>query len=441
MENGVYTSLDIGTTSIKVIVAEVLNGQMNVIGVGSEKSKGLNRGMIVDIDETVTAIQQAVRQAEEKSGLAISQLIVGVPASGLDIEPCHGVVAVKNENQEITDEDVRQVAAQSLERAVPPEKEIVSVMVEEFVVDGFDGIKDPRGMVGVRLELYGTLLSTPKTILHNIRTCVEKAGFDIQDLVLQPQAIAQLALNEDERSFGTVQIDMGGGQTTVSAIHDDQVKFAHIEQEGGEYVSKDISIVLNTSIQNAEKLKRDVGYSFAEHVNEERTIQVDVVGQKEPISVKEEYIAEIIEARNAQIFEKIKAQLNQIRALELPGGIKLTGGAAAIPGIQELAEDIFEVQVELYIPDFMGVRYPSFTNAIGLAYYEAELNGVQRSINYAMLHTKGIGQQITKASEPKATKANVPNESGKKVERPKEDTNPTESVGEKVKRFFSTFFD
>lgn len=440
MENGVYASLDIGTTSIKVIVAEVLNGQMNVIGVGSEKSKGLNRGMVVDIDETVTAIQKAVQQAEDKSGLAISQLIVGVPASGLEIDSCHGVVAVKEDNQEITDEDVEQVVAQSLERAVPPERELLSVMVEEFVVDGFDGIKDPRGMVGARLELYGTLLSSPKTILHNIRKVVEKAGFMIQDFILQPQAMAQLALKDDEREFGVVQVDMGGGQTTVSAIHDHQVKFAHFEQEGGEYVTKDISIVLNTSLQNAEKLKRDIGYAYADKVNDERAILVDVVGQKEPVSVKEEYIAEIIEARIAQIFEKVKVELNRIGALELPGGIRLTGGAAAIPGIQELAEDIFNVQVELYIPDFMGVRYPSFTNAIGLAYYEAELNGIQRLINQATLHTRGFTQQ-SKAPVKESAVVNPTQDSPVEGDKQEEGPRVTETIGEKIKGFISTFFD
>lgn len=437
MENGIYASLDIGTTSIKVIIAEVSNGQMNVIGVGSEKSQGLNRGLIVNIDETVEAVQQAVRQAEEKTELAVSELIVGVPASGVEIKPCHGVATIKEDRQEITGRDVEEVVEQSLKRAISSEEELLSVMVEEFIVDGFDGIKDPRGMVGSTLELYATMLSSPKTILHNIRKVVEKAGYQIQDFILQPQAMAQLILKEDEREFGVVQIDMGGGQTTVSAIHDHQVKFAHFEQEGGEYVTKDISIVLNTSINNAEKLKRDVGFAYADKANNERSIQVDVVGQREPLSIEEEYIAEIIEARIAQIFDKIKVELNRIGALELPGGIRLTGGASAIPGVQQLAEDLFNVQVELYIPDFMGVRYPSFTNAISLAYYEANLNDVQRLINQATLNRRGISTEKTNTSAVSQKTVEPVNEIAPKESNEEQ----TESIGDKIKKFFSTFFD
>lgn len=440
MKNGVYTSLDIGTTSIKVIVAEVLNGQMNVIGVGSEKSKGLNKGMIVDIDETVHAIKQAVQQAEEKSGMSIQHLIVGVPANGLEVEPCHGVIAVKDDSQEISDTDVEKIIGQVLAKTVPPERELLSVMLEEFVVDGFDGIKDPRGMVGVRLEIYGTLLSTPKTILHNIRKCVESAGYSIQDWVLQPQAMSQLALSQDEREFGIVQLDIGGGQTTVSAIHEEQVKFVHVEQEGGQYVTKDISIVLNTSMQNAEKLKRDVGYAVADKVNEEQSIQVNVVGQKDPITVKEMYIAEIIEARLAQIFEKIKIELDRIGALQLPGGIKLTGGSAAIPGIQDLAEKIFNVQVDLYIPNFMGVRYPSFTNAIALVYHESKLNDIQALINQATLKMRGIEAQNAPQNTADSSQISQKSQADEHSSQSK-NVKSSKTIGEKLKGFFSTFFD
>ena len=210
---GIYVSLDIGTTSIKVVVAEYVRGQLNIIGVGNEKSEGLSRGVIVDIDETVESIRKAVRQAEQKSNIQIKDVIVGIPSNQISIEPCHGMIAVSSENREITDVDVYNVISAAKVRSVAPEREIISVIPEEFIVDGFDGIKDPRGMIGVRLELFASMITGPKTIVHNIKRCIDKAGLNIEEMVIQPLAISQVALTPGEREFGTVLIDMGGGQT------------------------------------------------------------------------------------------------------------------------------------------------------------------------------------------------------------------------------------
>lgn len=446
MNNRVYTSLDIGTTSIKVIVSEYQDNQLKVIGVGNAESKGLKRGMIVDIDATVTAIQKAVDMVSEKTGIQINNLIVGVPSNGVSIEPCHGVITVSDRSSEITTEDVNKVVNQSIANIVPPERDLLSVMLEEFIVDGFDEIDDPRSMVGQRLEMYGTAISVPRTILHNIKRCVEKAGFNIAGLVLQPQAMAKVALNEDECNFGSVMIDIGGGQTTVSAIHDEQVKFATVVQEGGEFITKDISIVLNTSLANADKLKREVG---AIGSDSDSVIPVDVVGQNEPAKIKESYIGEIIEARIAQIFEKAKLELDQIGALQLPGGVVISGGAASIPGISELAEDIFETRCEIYIPDYMGIRTPTFSVAIGLSIYEAQTSDIQKEINKAILKQIGISptDNFNQIVEDKpARKVSFFNK--EEVASPVEDqtynqTNNHENqpIGDKIKEFFATFFE
>lgn len=442
MENGVYTSLDIGTTSIKIVVTEVIDGQLNIIGVGSEESKGLKRGMIVNIDETVHAIKNAVKQAEEKAGISINSLIVGVSANDVSIEPCHGVISMQEDNQEIGDSEVYQVVEQAIANIIPPERDLLSVMLEEFIVDGFDEINDPRGMVGKRVEMYGTALSVPKTILHNIKKCVESSGYAIQSLVLQPQAMAQLALTEDERNFGIVQIDMGGGQTTVSAIHDEQVKFASVIQEGGSFVSKDISIVLNTSKKNADRLKREVG---AVGGDEGRSVQVDIVGQSEPVRVEESYIGEIIEARLSQIFEQIKEQLDEIQALDLPGGIVITGGNSSIPGIQRLAEEIFEVRVQNYIPDMMGVRSPAFTVAIGLVKYESNLNDIQRLINQSILNEMGIQsvepQSIRQERRSPSPSPSYNDHADTSEEVYEEESEPRPSFGDRIKDFFNNFFE
>lgn len=411
MKSGIHVSLDIGTTSVKVIVAEFVNGELNVIGVGNEKSKGISRGIIVDIDQTVLSIQKAIRQAEDKSGVQIKQVIVGVPANGLDIEPCHGMVGVTDAGNEITNEDIQKVVNAALIKAVPPERDILAVLPQEFVVDGFDGISDPRGMIGVRLELHALLLSSPKTILHNIKRCVEKAGYVIQALVLQPLALSSAALNTGERDFGTILVDLGGGQTTVSIIHDNQLKFAFVDQEGGEYITKDLSVVLNTAPENAEKLKREYGYALVDVASQENRIPVEVVGQSKATSVTESYLAEIIEARMMQIFEKIDMELENIDAHRLPGGMVLTGGTSALPGTIQLAEEVFGVNVKMYIPNQMGIRYPSFTTGIGLIQYVAEETEIQRLMNYALL---GYNSQLvfSTADKDSATQYVVPDNTG-----------------------------
>lgn len=435
MDNGIYASLDIGTTSIKIIVSEFVNGRMNIIGVGNERSKGLSRGIIVDIDQTAVSIKKAVKQAEEKTNKKINEVIVSVPSFGLEIEHCHGMVKVSGNGSEITEEDVQNVLSAATMKADSPERERVTLLPEEFIVDGFDGIRDPRGMVGVRLELHALLLSVPKTIMHNIRKCVRKAGLSIRDVVLQPLAIGSVALSEGERDFGVVLIDIGGGQTTAAAIHDDQVKFSTVSQEGGEYITKDISIVLNTSIENAERIKRKQGYAIVDAASEEKELTVEVVGQQELLTITEDYLAEIIEARLEQIFVEIKEQLDEIRALELPGGVVLTGGTASMPGVKELAEDIFGVQVEVYIPDYMGVRHPSFTTAIGTIQYFAEQDEIQRIVN----HLIGTFEDLPETQRNPEKERIIEN-----TMESVEETAPVEpkvSFWERIKHIISSFFD
>lgn len=392
-KQGSFVSLDIGTTSIKVVVAEYYNNQLNVIGVGNEVSKGLNRGVIVDIDETVASIKKAVEQAEKKSGTKIQQVVVGIPGNQISIEPCHGMYAVASENKEITDRDVQNVFEAARVRSLPPEREIVSVIPEEFIVDGFDGIRDPRGMIGVRLELYASMITGPKTIIHNIKRCVERAGLVIQDMVVQPLAVSSIAMNRGERDFGTILIDMGGGQTTASVMHDNQLKFVYVDPEGGSLVTKDISIILNTTMENAEYIKREYGYAIPEDASDDEFFPVPVIGKEEPVKVDEKYLSEIIEARVVQIFNTIKKALDQVEARELPGGIVLTGGGSAIPGVLELAEEIFEVNVKHYVPEEMGMRNPIFATSLGLIKYMGE----QDEIN--LVAKKKAGKPVHEAAK------------------------------------------
>lgn len=439
-KTGMYVGLDIGTTSVKVVVAEYVENQMNIIGVGNAKSEGINRGIIVDIEKTVQAIQRAVRQAEEKAGIQIRSVSVGLPANLLEVESCQGMIAVNNDSKEISDDDVRNVSSAALVRSVPPERQIISILPQEFTVDGFEGIKDPRGMIGVRLEMFGVVFTGPKTILHNIRKCVEKAGLTINEMVITPLALTESILSDGEKDFGTIVIDIGGGQTTTAVMHDNQLKFTHVNQEGGEYVTKDISTVLNTSFNNAEALKINYGDAYPERTSASEEFPVDVIGKSEPVKIDERYLSEIIEARMEQIFNKSKEVLNDIDALSLPGGVVLTGGAASLPGVVDLAQEVFDTNVKLYVPNHMGLRNPVFTNVISIVDYSANLNEVYQLAKSAVTGEKSVPQ-----AQPEAVVAQEVHYEEYDNADEEEYTEPEqlagESVKDRVKDFFSNIFD
>lgn len=444
-KTGIYVGLDIGTTSVKVVVAEYVDSQMNIIGVGNAKSEGINRGIIVDIEKTVQAIKRAVEQAEEKAGIQIRTVNVGIPANLLEVENCQGMIAVNNESKEITNEDVRNVASAALVRSVPPERQIIAVLPQEFTVDGFEGIKDPRGMIGVRLEMYGVMFTGPKTIIHNIRKCVEKAGLTIGQTIITPLALTESILSDGEKDFGTIVIDIGGGQTTTAVMHDKQLKFTNVNQEGGEYVTRDISTVLNTSFNNAEALKINYGDAYPARTSASEEFPVDVIGKAEPVKIDERYLSEIIEARMEQIFTKAKDVLDEIDALDLPGGVVLTGGAASLPGVVDLAQEILGTPVKLHVPNHMGLRNPVFTNVISLVDYAASMSEITQVVVSAI-----TGERVvpTTSSTPAVQTPVVPDEEPE-YEQPTYETNANyydeeehqEKVTDKIKNFFSNFFE
>lgn len=442
-KTGMYVGLDIGTTSVKVVVAEYIEGQMNIIGVGNAKSEGINRGIVIDIDKTVQAIQRAVSQAEEKAGIQIRNVCVGLPANLLEVENCQGMIAVNNESKEITDEDVRNVASAALVRSIPPERQIITILPQDFTVDGFEGIKDPRGMIGVRLEMNGAVFTGPKTVIHNVRKCVEEAGLFISEMIITPLALTSTILSDGEQDFGTTVIDIGGGQTTAAVMHDKQLKFTYVNQEGGEFVTKDISTVLNTSFKNAEALKINYGDAYPERTSTSEEFPVDVIGQSEPVNIDERYLSEIIEARIEQIFVKAKEALDEIEALDLPGGIVLSGGAASLPGVVDLAQEVFGVNVKLHVPNHMGLRNPVFTNVISILEYAAELGDV-----YQLTKSAVTGEIEQVEQSPQAYTREPTYEQPAPTYEPEEsayqepnDSEPKEGFGDKVKNFFSNIFE
>ena len=373
--NGFFTGLDIGTSSIKVLVAELVNGEVNVIGVSNAKSKGVKDGIIVDIEAAATAIKSAISQAEEKAGISIKSVNVGLPANLLQVEPTQGMIPVTSDTKEITDQDVENVVKSALTKSMTPDREVITFIPEEFVVDGFQGIRDPRGMMGVRLEMRGILYTGPRTILHNLRKTVERVGVQVDNVIISPLAMVNTVLNEGERDFGTTVMGMGGGQTTVATIRNQELQYTNVNQEGGDYVTKDISKVLRTSKKIAEGLKLNYGEAYPPLASKE-TFQVEVIGEVEPVEVTEEYLAEIISARLKHIFEQIKQDLERRHLLDLPGGIVLIGGNALLPGVVELAQEVFGVRVKLFVPNQVGIRNPAFAHVISLSEFAGSLTEV-----------------------------------------------------------------
>ncbi len=279
---------------------------------------------------------------------------------------------------------------------------------------------------------------------HNTKKAIEKAGLRVGGLVISPLAIGRLALTDGEQDFGTVLIDMGGGQSTAAVIHDRKLKFTSVDQEGGEYITKDISVVLNTSFTDAEKLKREYGNADSLATSEDETFPVTVVGKHDPAMISEKYLSEIIEARVAQIFKRLKKALDAVNALELPGGIVITGGTTALPGVTELAQDILERPVNRFIPEDMGLRHPSFTEGLALIKYAAEMTDIEMLVS-SVLPTPFMvdgAQMPTQPARPQQETPAAP-ENQRSAKR-KPDKQPEKAKSKEpspLRRFFGNFFE
>ena len=397
--DGFFTGLDIGSSTIKVLVAEHINGEMNVIGVSNAKSAGVKDGIIVDIEAAAAAIKSAISQAEEKAGISIGLVNVGLPANLLQIEPTQGMIPVISDSKEITDEDVESVVRSALTKSMTPDREVITFIPEEFVVDGFQGIRDPRGMMGIRLEMRGLLYTGPRTILHNLRKTVERAGVKLENIIISPLAMTKSILNEGEREFGATVIDMGGGQTTVASVKNQELQFTNIYQEGGDYVTKDISKVLKTSQKLAESLKFNYGVAYVLFAGTE-SFPVEVIGEVNPVEITETYLAEIISARIKHVFEQIKQDLDRRHVLDLPGGIVIVGGGAILPGVVELAQEVFGAHAKLYVPNQIGIRNPAFAHVISLSEYAGNLTEVDRIAQAAVRGDEQLRHQATSFERP-----------------------------------------
>ncbi len=345
----------------------------------------MKKGSIVDIDETVHSIRKAFDQAERMVGFPLKKAIVGVNGNYIHIQDTNGVVAVSSENKEIHVEDVRRVMEAAQVVSVPHEQLIVDVVPKQFIVDGRDEITDPKKMLGVRLEVEGTLITGSKTILHNLLRCVERAGVEITDICLQPLAAGSAALSKDEKNLGVAMIDIGGGSTTVAVFEQGHLKETAVIPLGGENITKDVSIGLRTSTEEAERVKKQFGHAFYDEASEDEVFEVTVIGTNQKQSFTQQEIANIIEARVEEILEIAAAEIEHMGITDLPGGFVLTGGQAAMPGVLSLAQEVLRHNVRVASPNYIGVRDPQYMTGVGLIQFACRNARIQgRKIGFHM---------------------------------------------------------
>lgn len=388
--NDVIVSLDIGTSKVRVIIGEVTNGAINIIGVGSAESEGIRKGAIVDIDKTVQSIRNAVDHAERMVGITISDVYVGISGSHIALQSSHGVVAVSNEDREIGDEDIDRVLQAARVIALPPEREIIGIVPKQFLVDGLEGIQDPRGMIGVRLEVEATIITGTKTAVHNLKRVVDKAGLHIAGLTLMSLASGQLTLSKDEKSIGTVLVDIGAGATTIAVFEDGNMAATSTIPIGGDFVTNDISIGLHTQTEHAEKMKLKFGCASVEDAAGDQVFKVPRIGSNVDKEFSQLDLANIIEPRVEEIFQLIRTEVHRLGYGHANGGYVLTGGTVNMPGVLSVAKRELDTSVRIASPEFIGVRDPSFTSGVGIINYVARNVKIRPSGNYRKSAAKTV---------------------------------------------------
>ena len=367
--------LDIGTTKVCVIVAEPTEDGVDIVGIGTHPSRGLRRGVVVDIDATVESIKRAVEEAELMADCEISAVYAGIAGSHIRAFNSHGVVAVKD--REVAPGDVKRVVDAAKAVSIPMDREVIHVIPKEFVIDDQDGIREPLGMSGVRLEAQIHIVTAAVTSAQNIVKCANKAGLNVMDIVLEPLASAEACLAEDERELGVCLIDIGGGTTDVAVYSEGSIVHTSVLGLGGSHVSNDIAVGLRTPFDEAERVKKKFGVASARFLGSDDVISVPSVGGRRPREVSRKLLCEIIEPRVDEILTLARQSLVK-EGLEdrIPSGVVMTGGCSALEGVPDLAEEIFETPVRRGIPTRVGglqdvVRGPMYSTGVGLVLFGA----------------------------------------------------------------------
>ncbi len=373
----VLVGLDIGTTKVCALVAQVEpdSGELTVLGVGTAPSEGINRGVVVNIEKTVNSITQAVAAAEQQSGIRIERVIVGIAGDHIRAEQTRSVVTISNPNREITAHDVARLLEDARSMALPPDRLIMHLIPQEYIVDGHDGITDPIGMSGVRMEAKICVITALTTAVQNLHRCVERAGLQSEQLVLQPLASSYAVLEPEEREVGVALIDIGGGTTDVAVFEEGVVRYTVIFGIAGRQITDDIRYGLGIIASQAEQLKREYGHALPESILRDEVFTIPGIGGRKPMEITKSLLCQIIQPRAEEILEFALAELNRSGYRHrLPAGVVLTGGTALLRGLDELAQRIFQMPVKIGFPTVRGglgaeVSHPMYSTAVGLVLF------------------------------------------------------------------------
>jgi cell division protein FtsA len=369
----IVVGLDIGTTKICAIVAEVSDRGVDIVGIGTHPSKGLRKGVVINIDATVESIRKAVEEAELMAGVEINSVYCGIAGSHIRGFNSHGIVAVKN--REVSENDMKRVIDAARAVAIPMDREIIHVLPQEFIVDEQDGIMEPLGMSGVRLEAKVHIVTGAVTSAQNIIRCCNRTGLEVNDIVLEQLAASEAVLIPDEKELGVALADIGGGTTDLVVFSQGAVRQTAVFGLGGNHLTNDIAVGLRTPLVESEKIKIKYGCALTSMVKKEEMIEVPSVGGRRARVLSRQILAEIIEPRMEEIFTLVHREILKSGYENLiPSGVVLTGGTASLEGLPELVEQIFNLPVRRGYPSGIGglmdvVNNPMYAAGVGLVLY------------------------------------------------------------------------
>jgi cell division protein FtsA len=372
----VFVGLDIGTTKIAAVVARLDEyNTLNIAGVGNSPSHGLRRGVIINIEKTVQSIKKALEQAQLMSGCHIDHIYAGIAGDHIRSINSKGVIAVGGKDKIITQNDLDRVVDAAKAIALPMDREIIHILPQEFIVDDQDGIKDPVGMAGTRLECEVHIVTSSAASVQNIINCVKQAGYSVEEIVLEPYASSLAVLNHDELDLGVAIMDIGGGTTDIAVFLDGSIRFTSVLGLGGEHVTNDLSHGLRTPIDQAEEIKKKHGCALQSMVSEDEHVMVSGIHGRAPREIARSVLSAIIEPRMEEMFTMVLSELEKSGVYDsLAAGIVLTGGASLLPGTEELAERVIGIPAKIGTPIVSGglvetVKSPIFSTSVGLIQY------------------------------------------------------------------------
>ncbi len=377
--------LDIGTSKVVAIVGEISpEGDLSVVGLGSHKSSGLKKGVVVNIDSTVQSIQRAVEEAELMAGCQIHSVYAGIAGSHIRSLNSHGIVAIKD--REVFDQDIERVIDAAQAVAIPADQKILHILPQEYVIDDQEGVKEPLGMSGVRLEAKVHLVTCAMNAAHNIEKCIRRCGLEVEDIILEQLASSYAVLTDDEKELGVCMVDIGGGTTDIAVFSEGAIRHTGVIPIAGDQVTNDIAMALRTPTQYADEIKIKYACALAKLTGAEETIKVPSVGDRPPRELSRQALAEVVEPRYEELFTLIQAELRRSGFEDMiPAGIVLTGGTSKMEGVIELAEEIFHMPVRLGAPQSVKglkdiVNNPIYSTGVGLLMYGMKQQGRERNI-------------------------------------------------------------